>query len=559
MEINKNFWIIFGIGVVLVILIVVGVVVHSNSTNKNNGDNNNNNYTCFNGTCQQVSDCSIENCTSKEDCEKTCKKPSPPPPPKPTLLPPYKNGTLDKCLSDTNACIDCKNKTIKDVDDRGIYCGVLKTPGIVCNDVFNSFFNNLGLNGFDYIQGNSQYYTDYTDPIGALQVAGKNYKNYNSNELIERKIDLRVIKTILDLAVPNNDKISVFLVQAPLSFVNVSISKIVSKLNGYKAKYPLLSKNIDYLINTIQTKSINKKTITGEDLGLYHSGLVFIKTSDYKSSKNFPSDKIITSLELWGNILDSNTSLWGSALPKLNKNGTIDTSGLVNNIIVSTSPQVFGCTAKEYFGDYWDVQYYLGDTTKDIIVQLFSASQDWYQENPIYISQAVTSNYDRNKPPCLGDKSSYIRSITCETFAIDMIKKLINLDSKNFNQSVFKNLKFTEIAVIGSTYEILDNITQDQVTNINTYSQNIEKSIMPSYGNVFLATKPSPIPAIGNELNKLLSLGTSTILEHIAKETNTMYTVVIINSKPKICKISGEPFWKPLYIDIIYDECPANM
>lgn len=557
MELNKIFYILFVVGI-LVLLFTSVIIINSINKNKNN-------YICNNGACTQVSDCTYNKCTSKEYCEKNCKKPSPlsppspsPPSPKP-LLPPYTNGTLDKCLSDNKGCVDCS--TLKDVQNRGIYCGVLKTPGIVCNRVFNSFFKNLGLNGFDYIQGNSQYYTDYyTNPLGALQVAGKNYKNYNNYDLIERTMDLRVIQTILDLAVPENDKISVFFVQSPLSFVNISISKIINKLDSYKGSIPLINKSIDSIINTIKHDSINKDTITGEDLGLYHSGLVFIKASDYKNSKNFPSDKIITSLELWGNILDNNTSLWGSCLPKVNTNGTVNMSSLVNNIIVSTSPQVFGCTAKEYFGDYWDVQYYLGDTTKDVIIQLFGASQVWYKENPVYISQAVTSNYT-DKPPCSGPKSSYIRSITCETFAIDMIKKLTILDSKNFNNSVFTKLKFTEVAVIGSSYEILDNITQDQINTINTYSQNIEKNIMPSSGNVFLATTPTPAPTpvIGNELNKLLSLGTSTILKYIAKETNTMYTVVMINGTPKICKISGKAFWQPLYIDMIYDECPANM
>lgn len=552
MELNKNFWIMFGIGAILVILIVVGVVLISNSNSKTGKDDN---YICNNGSCIQTSDCTNKKCTSKEDCEKTCKKPPPPV----QLLPPYSNGTLDQCLSDTNTCVDCS--MVNDVQNRGLYCDVLKTPGIVCNTVFQSFFKDLGLNGFDYIQANSQYYTDYTDPIGALQVAGKNYKNYDSNDLVERKMDPRVIQTILNIAVPENDKISVFLVQAPLSFVNLSIDKIVKKLEGYKGKYPLLSKGIDYLINTIKTESINKKTITGQDLGLYHSGLVFIKASDYKGSKNFPSDKIITSLELWGNILDSNTSLFGSSLPKLNKNGSVNTSGLVNNIIVSTSPQVFGCTAKEYFGDYWDVQYYLGDTTKDVIVELFKASQEWYEENPIYISQAVTSNYTwDNKLPCTGNKSTYVRSITCETFAMDMIKKLINLDSKNFNQSVFKNLKFTEVVVVGANYEILNSIKPDQVNTINTYSQDIENAIMPSSSNnLVMATTPGPIPAIGDSLNKLLTIATSYILKAVAYESSTMYTVVMVNGTPKICKIDAESWYKPIKVEIIYDECPANM
>lgn len=553
MELNKNFWIIFGIIVVLVIVLVVGVVV----ANSNSGKKKDNNYTCNNGSCIQVSDCINKNCTSKEECEKNCKKPAPPPKPKP-LGPPYPNGILDQCLSDKNTCIDCNDKSITDKDHRGIFCGELKTPGIVCNDVFNSFFYNLGLDGFDYIQANSQYYTDYTDPIGALQVAGKNYKNYSVFDLVERKLPSKVIKTIFDLAVPDDtDKISVFLVQAPLSFVNLSISKVISKLKAYETKYPLLTPGINWLIKKIQSESIDKKTITGKDLGLYHSGLVFIKTSDYIVNKNFPSDKIITSLELWGNILDNKSSLWGSALPKVDKNGNVDTSGLVNNIIVSTCPQVFGCTASEYFGNYWDVQYYLGDTTKDIIVELFNTSQDWFDQNPVYISQAVTSNYG-STPPCKGSKSTYLRSITCETFAMDMIKNLIKLDPKNFNQTVFNKLKFTEVVVVGSKYEILNNITPNQKTAINNYSQDIENTLMPSSNNLVMATTPGPTPALGNSLNYFLTYGTQYILKYIANENKTMYTVVMDNGKPKICQIDAG-FLEPLKVDIIYDECPANM
>jgi len=396
--------------------------------------------------------------------------------------------------------------------------------------------------------------------MGALQVAGKNYKDYTSFDMVDRTMDLKVIKTILDLAAPNDEKISVFLVQAPLSFINVPTKEIIDMLRSYESTNPLVNKSIENLIKMIQNDSINKGKITGEDLGLYHSGLVFIKTSDFKLGDKFPADKIIASLELWGNV-NTGASLWGSTLPTVNKNGQINIKNITNNIIVSTIPQVFGCTAKDFYGDYWNVQDYLGETDKSVIVQLFSESQKWLKENKLYIAQAVTSNYINN---CNGPKSSYIRSITCETFAIDMIKKLITLDPKNFNNNVFERLKFSEVAFVGN-YEILNELTEDQITDINTYSQNVEKYIttLPNYDdNEFMASPvtPAQIPLIGNLLNKLLALGTATILQHIAKETNTMYVVVMDKNVPKICKVTSINTWiEPLKIDILYSECPAKI
>ena len=449
-------------------------------------------------------------------------------------------------------CINC-NSLQGGPGDRQIYCDVMEAPGFVCNKVFNTFFDSLGLNGFDYLQSSGQYYNGIT--TGALQVAGKNYKNYASSNMIDRTMDLKIIKSILDLTVPDNEKISVFLVQAPLSFVNISTSEIITMLKSYESTNPLINKSINVLIKMIQNDTVEKGKITGEDLGLYHSGLVFIKSSDFKVGDKFPADRIIASLELWGNV-NTGSSLWGTTLPNVNKDGTINTDNITNNIIVSTIPQVFGCTAKDFYGDYWKVQYYLGDTNKSVIVELFKSAQNWLKENPLYISQAVTSNYLTN---CNGPKSSYIRSITCETFAIDMIKNLITLDSVNFNNSVFTNLKFSEITCIGGTYEIIDKLTSDEIESINIYSQNVQKYIS-SLPNVFMASPitPAPKPVIGDLLNKFLSLGTSTILKKIAQETNVMYVVVMDKNIPKICKVSSG-ILKPLKIDIIYSECQAKM
>lgn len=539
-----------------VLLTIISIIIIINNINFNN------NYACVNGVCSQVDNCIDNVCTSKEYCNKNCNI-SPPSP----LLKPYKNGTLDKCLSQksvnnylSTGCIDC-DKLDGGIGDRQIYCDVSKTPGFVCNRVFQSFFDSLGLNGFDYLQSGGQYYNGLN--MGALQVAGKNYKDYKDYktfDMVDRTMDLKVIKTVLDLVAPNDDeKISVFLVQAPLSFINVPTKEIIAMLRSYESTNPLVNKSIESLIKMIQNDSINKGKITGEDFGLYHSGLVFIKTSDFKLGDKFPADKIIASLELWGNV-NTGASLWGSTLPTVNKNGQINIKNITNNIIVSTIPQVFGCTAKDFYGDYWNVQDYLGETDKSVIVQLFGESQKWLKENTLYIAQAITSNYIYN---CNGSKSSYIRSITCETFAIDMIKKLITLDPKNFNNNVFERLKFSEVAFVGN-YEILDELTENQITDINTYSQNVEKYIttLPNYDdNEFMASPvtPSQIPLIGNLLNKLLALGTATIIQQIAKETDTMYVVVMNKNVPKICKVTSISWMEPLKIDILYSECPAKI
>lgn len=546
------------------LLTIIGIIIVKNNTISNN------NYACVNGVCSQVDSCNDILCTSKEYCNKNCNilPPSPRSSPGPSpLLKPYKNGTLDKCLSQksvnnylSTGCVDC-DKLDGGIGDRQIYCDVSKTPGFVCNRVFQSFFDSLGLNGFDYLQSGGQYYNGLN--MGALQVAGKNYKNYKDYktfDMVDRTMDLKVIKTVLDLVAPNDDeKISVFLVQAPLSFINVPTKEIIAMLRSYESTNPLVNKSIESLIKMIQNDSINKGKITGEDLGLYHSGLVFIKTSDFKLGDKFPADKIIASLELWGNV-NTGASLWGSTLPTVNKNGQINIKNITNNIIVSTIPQVFGCTAKDFYGDYWNVQDYLGETDKSVIVQLFGESQKWLKENTLYIAQAITSNYIYN---CNGSKSSYIRSITCETFAIDMIKKLITLDPKNFNNNVFERLKFSEVAFVGN-YEILNELTENQITDINTYSQNVEKYIttLPNYDdNEFMASPvtPSQIPLIGNLLNKLLALGTATIIQQIAKETDTMYVVVMNKNVPKICKVTSISWMEPLKIDILYSECPAKI
>jgi hypothetical protein len=143
-----------------------------------------------------------------------------------------------------------------------------------------------------------------------------------------------------------------------------------------------------------------------------------------------------------------------------------------------------------------------------------------------------------------------------------MIKNLISLDSTNFNNSVFTNLKFSEVTCIGGTCEIIDKLTSDEIDSINIYTQNAQKYIssLPNYDNVFTASPvtPAPKPVIGNLLNKFLSLGTSTILNKIVQKTNIMYVVVMDKNIPKICKVSSG-FLKPLKIDIIYSECPAKM
>jgi hypothetical protein len=478
-------------------------------------------------------------------------------------LVPYKDSKMDNCLSDYSisnniptGCVKCN--TLDDIGERKIYCDVLQTPGFVCNEVFNSFFGSLEIDGFNCLQAVGQDY--YGANTGALQVAGKNYKNYTSNELIDRTMDLKVIKTILDLATNDNEKISVFLVQASLSFVNIDINDIISMIKKYEnSTNPIINKAINKLIKLLKQETITKGKITGEDLGLYHSGLVFIKSSDYnKDSKKFPSSKIIASLELWANGSTGNP-LWGSILPRCNKDGSINTSDIVNNTIVTTVPQVFGCTSDDFFGDYWNIQYYLGDTTKNVIVDLFSSSQKWLEENPFYIAQAVSSNYYDN---CNGPSSSYIRSITCETFAIDMMKNLQKLDSTNF-KNIFINTKFSEVVVIGNNYEILNNLTNNDIDSINSYTQNIEKnikSIPDKEDNILMASpvQPAPTPIIGNQLNKLLSFGTGIILKNIAEENNTMYVVIVQNQVPKICKITSGTL-KSIKIDIIYDECPARI
>lgn len=66
-------------------------------------------------------------------------------------------------------------------------------------------------------------------------ISGKNYKD-NDTKTTHRSIPPVVINTILDLSVKDDETISVFLVQAPLSFVNFDTQSLINKLNLYKTK-----------------------------------------------------------------------------------------------------------------------------------------------------------------------------------------------------------------------------------------------------------------------------------------------------------------------------------
>lgn len=141
-----------------------------------------------------------------------------------------------------------------------------------------------------------------------------------------------------------------------------------------------------------------------------------------------------------------------------------------------------------------------------------------------------------------------------------MIKQLTILDPTNFNNNVWKNLKFTDVALIGPKYEIIDNLTVDDKSKFNNYMNNINKFIK-SETETYINPKvvnPAHIPSLGNKLDILLhTFGTSLLLMNITKEYNTMY-VVVVNKIPKICKVTSTNF-NPLKIDIIYDNCPYKM
>ena len=416
-------------------------------------------------------------------------------------------------------------------------CGAYQTPSYSCNKTLNNFFQNYApnVNPFNLIHPTVQQLKNLPGN-GALMVSGLNYSNYgdffNVNYV---EMPDTIISNLLSKYCDKDEKVTVFMVQAPLSLINVSANDVVNKLNlSDKSKKIML-----YLLNKTL---FDKGNITSGDFGIFHSGLVFIKSSDVKNDyeTNFPYDKIICSLELWGYSFDGG-NLFNSLLPEISVdskgNPFIDKAKLTFNTVLSGMPQLFGCDPGVFWKGYWTKFYKLGETSQNNIVSLFNISKTFYKNNPYYIATTVTDK----------DYKNYVPSITCETFCMDMIYHLKMLDNDSISASTLNSLKFSDVLIIGNNTEMININTN--MTNINNYTNIIMKKI----SSIETYTDENPNPYIyGHALNILLGNLIYPLFKFIGENSDTLYTTIIIKNEPYICSIENT-FFNESKIQMVYD------
>lgn len=482
----------------------------------------------------------------------------------------------------SNDCEECTDKNNGDM--RQISCTYQKSKNYLCNPTFTKFFEELGISGFDQLYKESQYYTGNSP---AFVVSGMNYKTYQdaadaapkSQKGLGKKITMdmfknvnntntvKIISAILDYYA-KDEKIDIFTVQAPLSFTNFSTQGIVDELRA-KAKMTHREniKNMyNLLANSIENGTVNPGTISGQDLGLYHSGLVFVKSSDVPHDKSLQSSKIICSIELWGeSLLGGN--LLGNILPQCDNEGNIIMQNVAETCVVTCIPQLFGCDPGEFWGDYWTSQYYLGQTAKDTVLQLFTNAHDWQQNYKYYIAQTVTNKVNIKPAECFNSTySDIIPAVTCETFCGEMIKQLTLLDPQSFSKNIIaqNRILFSDLVFEGD-FEVFrqEDIKKDpKLRNaINYYTKNIDseiKNMMNIFEGFIYSTICEPeypqsdiLPPVPTEqphirppnavvqhiLNHILGLVTGLIVSVITNGKNAIYTLGYINNEIVVIKL----------------------
>lgn len=499
----------------------------------------------------------------------------------------------------SNDCEQCNDKNNSDM--RQISCAYQKSKNYLCNPTFTKFFKELGISGFDQLYKESQY---YTGNLPAFVVSGMNYKTYKdaadaapkSHNGLGKTITMdmfknvnnantvKIISAILDYYA-NNEKIHVYTVQAPLSFTNFSTTGIIDELRT-KAKMAHREniKNLyNLLANSVENGTIKPGTVSGQDLGLYHSGLVFVKASDVPHDKSLQSSKIICSIELWGeSILGGN--LLGNILPQCDNEGNIIMKNVAETCIVTCIPQLFGCDPGEYWGEYWTSQYYLGQTTKDTVLQLFTNAHDWQQTYKYYIAQTVTNKVNPKTTECFNATyNNIIPAVTCETFVGEMIKQLTVLDPQSFSSNIIaqNRILFSDLVFEGD-FEVFtqEDIKKDPklYSAINYYTKNIDndiKNMMNIFEGFIYSTIcapeypqsdiPPPVPTeqphikppdavVGNILNHILGLVTGLIISVITNGKNAIYTLGYINNEVVVIKLHQTQN-KPIDVGLKIDDC----
>ena len=436
------------------------------------------------------------------------------------------------------------------------------TPNFVCNTTLYNFFNQYaqGIDPFNYIYPTNQYYNDTGS--GVLVVAGLTYSKYGNEEQEIVKLPSSIITNLLINYCKNRgNDISIFVAQQSIKSATISLQQIQNYLDKTKIN-PVYVKTI---INFIQSELINKDgNIETSEYGIYHSGLLFIHNCDLNSDwqTNFPLNKVICSLELWGNA-GGNKQLYGGVIPIIDPTNNTIINNLPDNYIVSSMPQLFGCTT-EYYNNQWEKFQFVGTTNYNNVIKLFTKSQLFYDNNHYYscvtISNSSCDNTQIKQDYNYNGGNGYIPAITCETFVMDMIYNLQQLDPINFPSNILTNLNFSDVNVVGQHSLVTD--LKSETPNILKYSsilikyiQNLIPKNMIKLTSIQENENINNIPIFGKQINILLALITVKMIQKITGNS-VLYFTVSYKNNIEIIKVTSTQ-QQVAFIHLIYSGCPS--